>query len=211
MKTVTPPPAAKQRDETKATPTEIEALVEWARRCAEGGRIVSPPKDNLKYLLDQIDRADPGNAQAEVLKQRTTSALGRKGMLALKKQRLDEAGEAFENLLVLKPDDDWSKQRLARTLVLRSQRSLGKNKNQAALADATAAMELEPDDANTQLQLADVHLAMGKHELAAEEYQRVLDVKPMDKRAKLGLAKASAPPTAKGKAKPIPKKRKARR
>src|SRR5207302_7482858 len=130
MKTVTPP---RPKEETKATATEIEALVEWARRCAEGGRIVSPPKDNLKYLLDQIDRADPGNAQAEALKTRTTAALGRKGMLALKKQRLDEAGEAFDNLLVLKPDDDWSKQRLARTLVLRSQRSVAKNKNQAAL------------------------------------------------------------------------------
>ena len=34
---------------------------------------------------------------------------------------------------------------------------------------------------------------MGKRELAAEEYQRVLDVKPADARAKLGLQRAAAP------------------
>ena len=35
---------------------------------------------------------------------------------------------------------------------------------------------------------------MGKRELAAEEYQRVLDGKPADKRAKLGLQRARRPP-----------------
>src|SRR6202012_4923230 len=96
-------------------------------------------------------------------------------------------------LVVLKPDDDVSKQRLARALTLPSQRALRGKKQQAALGAAQAALELAPDDTNTAMQLADVHLAMGKHELAAEEYQRVLDVKPMDKRAKLGLQKAAAP------------------
>jgi Tfp pilus assembly protein PilF len=93
---------------------------------------------------------------------------------------------------------------MARTLTMRSQRSLDKNKLQAALHDATSAMEMTPDDTGTQLTLADVHMAMGKHELAAEEYQRVLDVKPLDKHAKLGLERARAPK------KPPPKKKKGR-
>ena len=79
--------------------------------------------------------------------------LARKGTLALKKARLDEAEEDFQALVVLKPDDEWSKGRLARTLTLRAQRSLGKNKLQAALADATAALEFAPDDTNIQLTL----------------------------------------------------------
>jgi tetratricopeptide (TPR) repeat protein len=182
---------------------ELEPMLEWARRCAEAGRIIAPPKDNLKELLDRIDKVDPGNPQAEALKARTTALLARKGLLALKKGRLDEAEEDFQSLVVLKPDDDAAKQRLARTLTQRSQRSLGAKKLQAALADAQAALELAPDDTNTQLQLADVHLAMGKHELASEEYQRVLDVKPADKRAKAGLVRAAGPKVGK----PVKKKR----
>jgi serine/threonine protein kinase len=186
---------------------ELMPMLEWARRCAEAGRIISPPKDNLKELLDRIDKVDPGNPQAEALRAKTTALLGRKGLLAMKKGRLDEAEEDFQALVVLKPDDEWSKTRLARALTMRSQRSLGAKKLQAALADAQAALELGPDDTNTLLQLADVHMAMGKHELAAEEYQRVLDVKPLDKRAKAGLLRATAPMAAK--AKP-PKKKRAR-
>jgi len=187
------------KEDDKMSPAEIDRMLEWARRTAAGGRIIAPPGDNLKELLDRIDKADPGNAQAEALKQKTTTMLGRKGTLALKKQKLDEAEEDFQALVVLKPDDDWSKGRLARALTLRAQRSLGKGKMQAALADATAALEYAPEDTNIQIALGDVHLAMGKRELAAEEYQRVLDVKPADVRAKLGLARATAPKQKPGK------------
>jgi tetratricopeptide (TPR) repeat protein len=198
IKTVKAPPS---KEDEKMSPAEIDRMLEWARRTAEGGRIVQPRGDNLKELLDRIDKADPGNAQAEALKNRTTTALGRRGTMALKKQKLDEAEEVFQWLLALKPDDEWAKGRLARTLQLRSQRSLERNKLQAALADATAALEMAPEDTVTQNTLADVHFAQGKRELAAEEYQRVLDVKPMDKHAKLGLARSAAP-----KAKPAPQK-----
>jgi len=204
IKTVKAPPP---KDDEKMSPAEIDRMLEWAKRTAEGGRIIAPPGDNLKELLDRIDKADPGNAQAEALKNRATQMLGRKGTLALKKTKLDEAEEDFQALVVLKPDDEWAKGRLSRTLSLRSQRSLGKGKLQAALADATAALEMAPENTNIQLTLADVHMAMGKHELAAEEYQRVLNVKPADKRAKLGLQKAAAPP----KTKPGAKKKKGAR
>jgi tetratricopeptide (TPR) repeat protein len=202
----TPPvkTAKPAKEDDKMSPAEIDRMLEWARRTAEGGRIIAPPGDNLKELLDRIDKADPGNAQAEALKQKTTTMLGRKGTLALKKQKLDEAEEDFQALVVLKPDDEWSKGRLARALTLRAQRSLGKNKLQAALADATAALEYAPEETNIQNTLGDVHLAMGKRELAAEEFQRVLDVKPADVHAKLGLVRATAPTK-----KPI-KKRKGR-
>jgi len=193
------------KEDDKMSPAEIDRMLEWARRTAEGGRILAPPGDNLKELLDRIDKADPGNAQAEALKQKTTTMLGRKGSLALKKGRLDEAAEDFDALVGLNPDDERSKGRLARALTLRAQRSLGKSKLQAALADATAALEFAPEDTSIQVTLGDVHLAMGKRELAAEEYQRVLDVKPQDPRAKLGLSRATG--SKKG---PPSKKRKGR-
>ncbi|MGZ3429177.1 MAG: serine/threonine-protein kinase, partial [Polyangia bacterium] len=70
MKTVKPP-----KEDDKMSPAEIDRMLEWARRTAEGGRIIAPPGDNLKELLDRIDKADPGNAQAEALKQKTTTML----------------------------------------------------------------------------------------------------------------------------------------
>src|SRR5262249_3019389 len=134
-----------------------------------------------------------GNAQAEALKQKTTTMLGRKGALALKKGRLDEAADDFDALVGLKPDDEVAKGRLARALTLRAQRSLDKNKFVAALKAANAALEYAPEETAIQNTLGDIHLQMGKRELAAEEYQRVLDVKPADPHAKLGLTRATAP------------------
>jgi len=70
------------------------------------------------------------------------------------------------------------------------------------MTDATAALEIDADDAAARLVLADSYLALGKHELAAEEYQRVLEARPADKRAKRGLIVAQA---AKAPPKPPPK------
>ena len=129
------------------SPAEIDRMLEWARRTAEGGRIIAPPGDNLKELLDRIDKADPGNAQAEALKQRTTHDAGRKGTLALKKRQLDEAERRFPGA-----GGAQARRRLgqgaagAHADACASQRSLGKRKFQAALADATAALEMAPED-----------------------------------------------------------------
>jgi hypothetical protein len=51
--------------------------------------------------------------------------------------------------------------------------------------------------------LADILLAQGKPQEAADEYQRILDGRPMDKRARRGLLMANA-----AKTKPVPKKKK---
>ena len=197
------PPTAKV-DEDKMSPAEVDRMLEWARRTAEGGRIIAPPGDNLKELLDRIEKADPGNAGAAALRTRTSALLARKGSLALKKGRVDEAVQDLESLAALKPDDDKIKQSLSRELRMRAERLLGKRKAQAALTDVTAALELVPDDSSSRMVLADVYLGLGKHELAAEEYQRILDGKPSDKRAMHGLAMANAANNVK---KPPPKKK----
>jgi serine/threonine protein kinase len=190
-------------DDDKMSPAEIDRMLEWARRTADGGRIIAPPGDNLKELLDRIEKADPGNAGAEALKSRTVAILQRKGTLALKKGRVDEAVTDLEALAALKPDDEQTHKSLARALRLRAEAFLGKKKLQAALTDVNAALELEPDDTQARITLADVLLAQGKPNEAADEYQRILDGKPADKRAKRGLLQATA-----AKAKPVPKKKK---
>jgi cytochrome c-type biogenesis protein CcmH/NrfG len=196
-----PPKPAKTEDDEKMSSAEIDRMLEWARRTAEGGRIIAPPGDNLKELLDRIEKADPGNAGAAQLKSTTTKILSRKGMLALKKGRVDEAVQDLESLAALKPDDASTKRNLARALRMRAEHMLEKRKVAAAFTDVNASLELDPDDTNARIVLADILLAQGKPQEAADEYQRILDGKPADKRARRGLLAANA-----AKVKPVKKK-----
>ena len=76
---------------------------------------------------------------------------------------------------------------------------------QLLVPDANKALEYVPDDLLARMVLAEAHLATGKREVAAEEFKRVLELRPKDKRALAGLAAATAPPPKKGK--PAPKKK----
>jgi tetratricopeptide (TPR) repeat protein len=192
----------------KMSPAEIQRMLEWARRTVEGGRIVAPPGDNLKELLDRIDHADPGNADAVTLRKQTANTLARKGSLAMRKGRVDEAVQTYQDLAALNSDDADAQKALERALRVRAARLLERRKPQAAMTDATAALEIDADDAAARLILADSYLALGKPELSAEEYQRVLEARPADKRAKRGLilaqaAKAPKPPPKGGKKKKL--------
>jgi tetratricopeptide (TPR) repeat protein len=210
---VAPTPAPPETLEDKAKPEEkvtdekVADWLEWAKRAAEGGRIVAPPGDNLKELLDRIEKASPGNADATQLRAKTAAVLFRRGALALKNQKLVEAEDAFRAVVVLNPDDDRAKGRLARTLAVRADRSLEKRRYTASIADANQALEILPDDVMARTALAESFLALGKREQAAEEFGRVLELRPADKRAKAGRAAAMAPPPKKP-AKPGPKKKK---
>lgn len=175
-------------------------MLEWARRTIEGGRITAPPGDNLKELLDRIHSADPRNVEAAALRSRAALALGRDGRLALKKSRYDDAEGAFRALSILTPDNRWAVERLAHTLNLRAATSLEKRRLAAALADANESLALLPDDPYARRVLADTLLAMGRHDAAAAEYQRVLERHPDDKRARSGLKAARA-------TRPAPRKR----
>jgi serine/threonine-protein kinase len=201
-------PEAKSADEKAA---EIEPMLEWAKRTAEGGRIISPPGDNLKELLDRIDKVDPGNAAAHALLDHTMQILARKGSLSLRKGRIDEAVQDYESLAALEPDDEKVKALYARALRLRAERLLERHKSAAAFTDINSALELEPDDTSARVVLADVLLAENKPEQAADEYQRILDGRPSDKRARRGLAAAKAVQAKAKAAKSRPKSRHRRR
>jgi serine/threonine-protein kinase len=192
----TPAPPVEPAPE-QLTPAEIQRLLEWARRTAEGGRIIAPPGDNLKELLERIEAADPGNAEAQSLRARTVQVLNRKSGLALKRGRIDEAVQDLESLAALKPDDEKVRGQLARALRFRAERLLGIKRYNAAFQTITSSLELEPDSTPARIVLAEVYLAKGQSELAAEEYQRILDGRPADKRARRGLQLANAATAAK--------------
>jgi Flp pilus assembly protein TadD len=117
------------------------------------------------------------------------------------KRKLDEAEADYRALEELDPDDKSLRTRLAGTLALRAKLSLIKNKNGAAIADATAAVEIMPDDASVRMVLADAFFQMGKLDQAIEEYKKVLDQQPQNKRAQKRLLLAQSQ-------RPAPKKKK---
>ena len=199
--TVEPPkpdPALKKAEEPTAgedhaSEQDVTSLLDWARRAADGGRIIAPAGDNLKDLLDRIEKKSPGNAVAADLRTKAGAALGRRAVLALKKNRFEEAEESLRALTAIKPDDEWAKGRLARTLALRGDRSLERKRYVAAATDATSALEILPDDVLARDVLGDADLAQGKREQAVAEYKHVLELRPADKRARRGLGTAIAP------------------
>ena len=175
----------------KLAPGEVERLLEWAKRCAEGGRVVVPPGDNLKELLDRIQKAEPDNAGAKALREKTIAGLQKKSALAVRRARVEEAVPLLEGLIALNPDDNKSKQALARSLSLRAEHLLSKRKVQAALVDVNTAIEINPDLTAARVTRAEIYLSRGQAVEAADEYQRILDGKPADKRAQKGLLAAS--------------------
>jgi hypothetical protein len=185
-------PAAPQAPQ-KMSAAEIDRLLEWARRTAEGGRIFAPPGDNLKELLERIETADPGNKAAESIREHTAAMLSKKAGLAAKRGRLDEAEGQLKALVVLKPHDERARLRLSNVLTLRAGQLLEHRKASQALTYVNRALELNPEGLSTRMVLADVYLALGKNEAAADEYQRILSDRPTNLRARRGLQAAQTP------------------
>ncbi len=179
---------------------DVAQLLEWARRTVEGNRLIAPPGDNLKELLGRIAEADPRNREAEELRQKAVAQSNHRAALALHKSKLDDAIDGYEAARVLAPEQDDNRHALARALRMRAALRLEQRKPKGAEADATASLTLEPADLSTHAVLADIFLAVGKPDLAAVEYQRMLDLAPNDKRARKGLYRANlakAPPKGK--------------
>ena len=162
----------------------VETLEEWARRALDGGRLIAPPGDNLKELLERIDAADPGNATAAALRTRAAGAL---------RQRAGDGGEGVDDLRALAeldPADASVRARLGRALADRATRRAMKHQIEEALADGAGAVELLPDDAAVRGAYADALWAAGRRDAAADQYRRVLAVNAGDGHAKRRLSEA---------------------
>jgi hypothetical protein len=172
---------------------DVPALLEWARRAADGGRLVKPAGDNMKELLDRIEAADPGNEDAKALREKVQGAIKTRANQELKKKKLDEAEADFRALLALTPEDASVRQKLAATLAIRSRIMAAHNKLAGAVADASAAVELLPGDPSVRMTLADAYFVAMRREQAADEYKKVLEVQPKNKKAQKMLELALKP------------------
>ena len=211
--TVMPLPKAVPLDDS----AEREAKAhEAATRAAEITRLLGEARATTSWkqvqaLLDQIGALDPENAEAKALRQTTSSQLQQRGAAAYKKSHWDESIRELEGAVTLTPDDDAAKKGLARSLATRSLVLGEKHKWNAALIDADRAVSLDGESVRAHLGRADAYSAQGKFAPAADEYRRVVELHPGDKRARRGLAIANAQAkkakTPKVKSPPAPKKR----
>ncbi len=87
-------PSRRSRSPKRRCPTSRSRSCSSGReRTAEGGRIIAPPGDNLKELLDRIEKASPGNADAAALRTRDRRRRSADAAtLALKKQKPRRGG-----------------------------------------------------------------------------------------------------------------------
>jgi tetratricopeptide (TPR) repeat protein len=182
-----PPVAAPKKHE------DLEALVEWARRALDGDRLVTPPGDNLKDLLDRIEAADPGNVVAAALRARATASLRGRASDLSARHRADEAVDALRALSELDPFDVSVRDKLGSAYAERALKRAAKKQIDGALADGAAAVELLPDEPRVREAFADALFAAGRRDAAADEYRRVLAVAPHDDHARRRLAEAQKP------------------
>ncbi|MSP59929.1 MAG: serine/threonine protein kinase [Myxococcales bacterium] len=186
-----PPPSEGNRQEGKRE--DVASLLEWARRAADGGRLIAPPGDNLKELLDRIAAVEPGSVPAAALRARLTATLRTRAGDEAKRGKLDEAVADYRALWEIDPTDSPAQARLALTLAARATRAAARKQPAAALADAAAAADLDPENPKVHSAFGDALLANGERERAALEYRKVLAVNPRDGRAKKQLAAALRP------------------
>ncbi len=173
------PPSSKEAN--REASRDVERMLEWAQRTVDGNRIVSPPGDNLKDLLEKIRKIDPKNRKADALEERTGEALLKRGMGALKRNHIEEAMREFQTLLSLRPHDQAAKHALVRAFTQRAEWLLSKHQTHPALMEVNTALQLDPNDMTAHVVLAEIYKATGKLDLAAAELERVTDQKPLQR------------------------------
>jgi tetratricopeptide (TPR) repeat protein len=185
-------------DPATPSPDDEKKAREAAQKSAEVKRLLAEAQNagswrQMQPLLDQVASLAPDNADAKALRKSEADKLSLQGAAALKKNHVDEAVPDFEGALALTPDDDGAKKTLSRVLAFRALGLTEKRKWPAAIVDADRAVSLDPDNWRAHLARADIYGGQGKTSAAAEEYRKVLELKPDEKRARKALAATAAP------------------
>ena len=175
-----PPPHRAEGPQVPAPAGDVVALLEWAERAAEAGRWTRPAGDNVKEILERVRALAPRASQLAQLQLQAETALRARVAGAMARHEWDQSILDSRSLLEFVPDDDTGRRELASALAERALHHLGRP---SALADATSAVEFSPQDATTHLALAETLLSLHRYADAAQEYRRVLAIRPTEERA----------------------------
>jgi len=178
--------AAAERDELAAKETLTDE--ETAR--------LSELNDQIEALYEvAADRYEEGIQRAGSLELRTK--LGQVHLLA---GRLDEAEDEFEDVIIRSPYTADAYEGLGQVLIARGEIEDGLENLRTGLARsfdtaqkeriAKLIVELDPSDIDLRMDLAQIYASQYKWRAAITEYAAVLDARPGDLDATLGIAEA---------------------
>ncbi|MCS6914285.1 MAG: protein kinase [Myxococcales bacterium] len=176
------------------SPGPEAALLEWARRAAEGHRYMAPPGDNLAELLERVEAIAPGHPEAHRLREQAVQALGLRARDQMDRKDVDGALASYRALSALRADAPFPRAELAQ-LLLQQARAIGRKNRMRALQSAQGAVEVSPESVPARLLLAELCLQAGQWDRALAEYRHVLMLHPdrlQERAARTGLAKAAA-------------------
>ena len=157
------------------TPPEVDRLLEWAKRAAFGGRYLRPREDNVRDLLNRIERDQPDNPAVANFRQRFLARhFSRRGRRAIRRKRYAWAAQLYRSWAALDNEAKTPQLGLARVSVLRGKRSLARRRLRSARRFALEAQRIDPANPRAVELQADVSMRRKRYKEAAELYQRAL-------------------------------------
>jgi len=161
----------------KATPEEVERLVEWARLAAQGRRYTRPPKDNVKYLLDRVEDDYPDHPSAVKLRKRVVKQLGRDIRAARRHRQYERAERWLQVWQLLEPTSKVPTAQIARLHLIQGRAALARRKYKAAGRHAHSARKAAPESVAALEFSGDVEMRRGRHARAVKHYEEALKLK----------------------------------
>ncbi len=167
----TPPPPTAPKT---MTPKEIERLLEWTRRAADGGRYTRPKGDNVFDLLQRIVKDFPDHPGAQKLRKGVCKKLKRKAARLYRRRRYESAARLIRAWKRLDPQSEAPTIQLVLTQLALGRRALSKRHYRSALHFAKAAHKEMPDSPSATEFIGDIYARKKKFKSAIAQYEAAL-------------------------------------
>jgi tetratricopeptide (TPR) repeat protein len=172
----------------RMTLIEMERLLEWAKRAAEGQRYTRPRGDNVQELLERVSHDYPGHPRVLAFREWLTARLAQRASLARRQGREAVAEATCRAWIALEPQATAPRVGLAGSLARQGQRALARRRFKIARKLALEAQELDRESAAPEALLGDLAAAQQRHAVAATHYKEALERQGLSRAQKRALA-----------------------
>jgi eukaryotic-like serine/threonine-protein kinase len=158
----------------KMSDQEVDRLLEWAKRAADGGRYVKPKGDNVVELLARVEKDHPGHAKAAALREQLCARLKKAFGKASKRRQYPTAERLVRAWMALEPEADQPRTLLAWLELVQGRQALAKGRFPVALQHAKAAQKLFPQSAAAAELRGDISYKRRHYGVAVKHYEGAL-------------------------------------
>ena len=174
LKPKTPPPPPPPPAPKTMTKKEVERLLEWTRRAADGGRYTRPTGDNVLELLGRIEGDFPGHPEAQKLRRRICQKLNRKSAQLRGRKRYESALRLIHAWRSLDPGSEDPTVQLVLTQLALGRQALSRRRYRSAMHFAKAAQKEMPDSPSATEFIGDIYARRKKFKSAITHYEAAL-------------------------------------